>query len=431
MSRAPNSSPVERVLEGAAGENEVRDGAVTVERPTLEEFTAAAEAFLAARWPLKQDGGPRPFVWGEGSDEMKVFQEPDPAAEADELAAVRAWRRAVFDAGYGWITGPVEYGGAGLPSAYEKAFTALTRRYNVPGDAMLTVGLGMIAPTILRHGTDEQRRRWLPALYRGDIFACQLFSEPDAGSDLAGLKTRAVRDGEVWRLSGQKVWTSGAHLADIGEIICRTADGPRHANLTAFIVDMHAPGVTVRPLRQMTGGASFNEVYLDDVVVPDTDRLDEEGRGWPVALTTLSHERSAMGHSAFGGVGLLRTDRLLALVRHLGCADDPVVGQHLAELIVQLRVARLNQQRMQDLIRAGGKPGPELSMAKLALSTNIARLADFAASVLGPRITADTGEWGTYAWTALLLGGPGYRLGGGTDEIMRNILAERVLGLPR
>ena len=280
MSRAPNSSPVERVLEGAAGENEVRDGAVTVERPTLEEFTAAAEAFLAARWPLKQDGGPRPFVWGEGSDEMKVFQEPDPAAEAD-----------------------------------------------------------------------EQRRRWLPALYRGDIFACQLFSEPDAGSDLAGLKTRAVRDGEVWRLSGQKVWTSGAHLADIGEIICRTADGPRHANLTAFIVDMHAPGVTVRPLRQMTGGASFNEVYLDDVVVPDTDRLDEEGRGWPVALTTLSHERSAMGHSAFGGVGLLRTDRLLALVRHLGCADDPVVRQHLAELIVQLRVARLNQQRMQ------GRPG--------------------------------------------------------------------------
>ena len=360
MSRAPNSSPAERVLEGAAGENEVRDGAVTVERPTLEEFTAAAEAFLAARWPLKQDGGPRPFVWGEGSDEMKVFQEPDPAAEAD-----------------------------------------------------------------------EQRRRWLPPLYRGDIFACQLFSEPDAGSDLAGLKTRAVRDGEVWRLSGQKVWTSGAHLADIGEIICRSADGPRHANLTAFIVDMHAPGVTVRPLRQMTGGASFNEVYLDDVVVPDTDRLDEEGRGWPVALTTLSHERSAMGHSAFGGVGLLRTDRLLALVRHLGCADDPVVGQHLAELIVQLRVARLNQQRMQDLTRAGGKPGPELSMAKLALSTNIARLADFAASVLGPRITADTGEWGTYAWTALLLGGPGYRLGGGTDEIMRNILAERVLGLPR
>jgi len=403
----------------------------TTPPPALEEYTAAAEAFLAARWPPKDDGGPRPFVWGEGSDEMKVFQEPDPEDESDELAAVREWRRMVFDAGYGWITGPVEYGGAGLPDTYEKAFTALTRRYAVPGDAMLTVGLGMIAPTILRHGTDEQRRRWLPALYRGDLFACQLFSEPDAGSDLAGLKTKAVRDGDVWRLSGQKVWTSGAHLADIGEIICRTADGPRHANLTAFIVDMHAAGVTVRPLRQMTGGASFNEVYLDDVVVADTDRLGGEGRGWPVALTTLSHERSAMGHSAFGGVGLLRTDRLLGLVRHLRCAEDPVVRQQLAELLIQLRVARLHRQRMQDLIRAGGRPGPELSMAKLALSTNIARLAEFAASVLGPRITADTGEWGTYAWTSVLLGGPGYRLGGGTDEIMRNILAERVLGLPR
>jgi alkylation response protein AidB-like acyl-CoA dehydrogenase len=194
---------------------------------------------------------------------------------------------------------------------------------------------------------------------------------------------------------------------------------------------MRAQGVTVRPLRQMTGGASFNEVYLDDVVVADTDRLDEEGRGWPVALTTLSHERSAMGDSAFGGVGLLRTDRLLAMVRRLGCAEDPVVRQRLAGLIIQLRVARLHRQRMQDLISAGRRPGPELSMSKLALSTNIAQLADFAASVLGPRITADTGEWGTYAWTSVLLGGPGYRLGGGTDEIMRNILAERVLGLPR
>ncbi|HTC81005.1 MAG TPA: acyl-CoA dehydrogenase family protein, partial [Acidimicrobiia bacterium] len=142
----------------------MRDGAVTVERPTLEEFTAAAEAFLAARWPLKQDGGPRPFVWGEGSDEMKVFQEPDPAAEADELAAVRAWRRAVFDAGYGWITGPPELGGRGLPREYERAFESLSRRYDAPGDAMLTISLGMIAPTVQRHGTTQQQARWLPRL---------------------------------------------------------------------------------------------------------------------------------------------------------------------------------------------------------------------------------------------------------------------------
>jgi len=140
---------------------------------------------------------------------------------------------------------------------------------------MLIVSLGMIAPTILRHATEEQRRRLLPALYRGDLIACQLFSEPDAGSDLASIATRAVREGDCWRITGQKVWTSRAHLADIGEIVCRTAPEPRYGNLAAFIVDMHAPGVTVRPLRQMTGGASFNEVFLDGVFVPDRDRIGE------------------------------------------------------------------------------------------------------------------------------------------------------------
>ena len=164
----------------------------------------------------------------------------------------------------------------------------------MPGDAALTVSLGMVAPTIGRHGTEEQKKHWLPLLFGGQQIACQLFSEPGAGSDLAAVRTQAVRDGEGWRVSGQKVWTSGAHLADVGEIICRTASEPRHRNLTAFLIDMRAPGVTVRPLRQMTGGASFNEVFLDDVAVSDDRRLDEAGNGWKVALTTLSHERNAM-----------------------------------------------------------------------------------------------------------------------------------------
>jgi alkylation response protein AidB-like acyl-CoA dehydrogenase len=296
---------------------------------------------------------------------------------------------------------------------------------------MLIVSLGMIAPTILRHGTEEQRRRLLPALHRGDLIACQLFSEPDAGSDLASIATRAAREGDGWRITGQKVWTSGAHLADIGEIVCRTASEPRYGNLTAFVVDMHAPGVTVRPLRQMTGGASFNEVFLDGVFVPDRDRIGEVGEGWKVALTTLGFERSAMGHSAFAGVGLLRVDRLVALLRH-ECRDaDPVLRQRLADLVVHLRVALYNQRRMQARVAAGGTPGPELSMNKLALARNLMRLGDFAASVLGAKLVADTGEWGTYSWTSVLLGAPGYRLGGGSDEIMKNILAERVLGLPR
>jgi alkylation response protein AidB-like acyl-CoA dehydrogenase len=325
----------------------------------------------------------------------------------------------------------VDYGGAGLPATYTRAFERLVASFDVPGDASLTVSLGMIAPTILRYGNEEQKHRYLPGLYRGDLIACQLFSEPDAGSDLASLHAAARKDGETWHVSGQKVWTSGAHIADCGEIICKTADGPRHQNLTAFVVDMHAPGVVVRPLRQMTGGASFNEVFLDDVLVDDRDRLGDVGQGWQVALTTLSHERGAMGASAFGGAGILSTERLIRLVRHAGQDRDPAVRRAFGELAMDLRVARYAQQDMAARARAGHPPGPEIALNKIALSTNMAHLADFVTDVLGPKAVADTGEWGTFAWTSVVLGAPGYRLGGGTDEILKTTIAQRVLGLPR
>lgn len=400
--------------------------------PTVEEFTEAARAWLAERYPaVVEDAGKRRFVWGEGSDEVRVFQEPDAASEADAMDAVRAWRAALWEAGYGWITGPPEYGGAGLSSAHQRAFERLSRQFEVPGDASLTIGLGMIAPTILKVGTEEQKRTWLPALYSGAKIACQLFSEPGAGSDLASLSTRAVRDGDVWRITGQKVWTSGAHISDVGEIICRTAPAPRHQNLTAFLVDMHAPGVTVRPLRQMTGGAAFNEVFLDDVVVPDAQRLGEVGAGWQVAIATLAHERNAMGNSAFGGVGILSTDRLMGVVRHAGLNDDPATREAFGELISHLRTARYTTDVVGAQARAGSPPGAEIGLNKIALSDNMRRLGEFIGDVLGPQLVADTGEWGTYAWSSLVLGAPGYRLGGGTDEILKNTVAQRVLGLPR
>jgi len=399
--------------------------------PPREEFVAAAEAWLAGRYPAAAPGGRARFEWGVGCDEIRVFQEPDPVTEAEALPAVRRWRKDLWEAGYAWITGPREYGGRGLPTAHERAFQKLTRRYQVPGDAMLTVSLGMIAPTILRHGSEEQRRKWLPLLQSGDRIACQLFSEPGAGSDLASISTRAIRDGDGWRISGQKVWTSGAHLADVGEIICRTATEPRHRNLTAFLVDMHAPGVEVRPLRQMTGGAAFNEVFLDEVKVADDRRLGAEGEGWQVALTTLAHERNAMGHSAFGGVGILSTERLVGLVRAAGKEHDPLVREQFGELISRLRAARWTTEVMDARARAGEAPGPEIALNKIALSDNMRRVAEFVGDVLGPAGVADTGAWGTYAWTALTLGAPGYRLGGGTDEVLRNTIAQRVLGLPR
>jgi alkylation response protein AidB-like acyl-CoA dehydrogenase len=396
----------------------------------IGDYLAAADTWLAARYPAAIAAGRR-FTWGEGDDAVRVFQEPDPVAEAGALPAIRRWRQELWDAGYGWIDGPPEYGGAGLPAAYARGFGQLTRRYQVPGDSALTVSLGMIAPTILRHGTEAQRLYWLPRLQRGQQIACQLFSEPGAGSDLASVSTRAVGDGSQWRISGQKVWTSGAHLADIGEIICRTADEPRHGNLTAFLISMDAPGVTVRPLRQMTGGAAFNEVFLDDVHVGDERRLGQVGDGWKVALTTLGHERSAMGHSAFGGAGILSTERLIGLVRAMNRDGEPVARQAFGELISRLRAARYVQEVQAAQAKAGEPAGPELALGKIALSDNFRRLAAFVAEVIGPEVVADSGAWGTYAWTSVLLGAPGYRLGGGTDEIIKTTVAERALGLPR
>jgi acyl-CoA dehydrogenase len=242
-----------------------------------------------------------------------------------------------------------------------------------------------------------------------------------------------VRDGDEWVVNGQKVWTSGAHYSEIGEILCRTnPDAPKHKGLTGFIVNMHAPGVEVRPLRQMTGGASFNEVFFTDVRIPADHLLGDVNNGWTVALTTLMNERAAIGGGGGGTTsGSSELRRLIALARHLGVADDPLIRQGIADTWINLQVARYNNDRALAKIRAGQLPGPELSIAKLSLTQNLRRTAELAARILGPRITADTGEWGTFAWSKFLLGVPGMRVAGGTDEVMRNILGERVLGLPK
>jgi alkylation response protein AidB-like acyl-CoA dehydrogenase len=240
-----------------------------------------------------------------------------------------------------------------------------------------------------------------------------------------------VRDGDEWMITGQKVWTSGAQFSDIGEIITRTSpDKPKHKGLTMFVVDMHAPGVEVRPLRQMTGGASFNEVFFEEVCVPDTHRLGDVDEGWTVALTTLMNERATIGGGG-SGLGTMSFTRFRALVDYVGETDDPLVRQRFAELYIRLAVARYTNQRATAKIRAGQLPGPEMSIGKLALTQNLSLLADSLAGVLGPRLIADTGEWGTYAWAELVLGVPGVRIAGGTDEVMRNIVGERVLGLPK
>jgi alkylation response protein AidB-like acyl-CoA dehydrogenase len=404
-------------------------GSTLLRMITRDEFRAEASAFLEANAKRRVEATQ---VWGQGSDEVSIFPERTPEEDAVMLAEAKEWRAKVFDAGFGWISGAEEYGGRGLPRDFERVWQGLESDYDVPSIGPFGIGLGMVAPTILAHAVEGVKRRYLPAMYRGDTVACQLFSEPVAGSDLAGIQTKAIRDGDEWILNGQKVWTSGAHYSDIGEIITRTTtfEDSRHRGLTMFLVDMRAPGVEVRPLRQMTGGASFNEVFFTDVRIPDEMRLGDVDQGWSVALTTLMNERMAIGGGGVGG-GMNLASRLQALARHLGVADDPHVRQQLAEVMIRLSVNRYTTMRAMAKMRAGQLPGPELSTLKLALTNNMQKMSELLTGLLGPRLIADTDEWGTYAWSAFVLSVPGMRVAGGTDEVLRNIVGERVLGLPK
>ena len=400
---------------------------------SVEDFEAEVKAFLEANTTRKKQTDDRGFTWGEGDDSVAMFEEVDPEEERRGLAEAKAWRAKRFDAGLGWITGPEEYGGRGLTVAHERAYARLEAQYETPDMGFFGIGLGMVAPTILAHGTDTAKDAYLRAMQRGDIVGCQLFSEPGAGSDLASLQMKAVRDGDEWLLTGQKVWTSGAQYSDIGEVICRSdPDQPKHRGLTGFVVDMQAPGVEIRPLRQMTGGASFNEVFFNEVRVPDDHRLGDVNDGWRVALTTLMNERASIGSGSGGsGGGVASIERLAGMLEHFGKSDDAVLRDQLMRVWIDFQVAKYTGQRASDKVKAGQLPGPEMSIGKLALAQNLTNLSAWVSDVLGPRMTADTGEWGTFAWTKFVLGTPAMRIAGGSDEVMRNIVGERVLGLPK
>ena len=397
---------------------------------SLEVFEKEARDFLDAN--AKKKEAEKKFVWGEGSDKVAMFEEKDRDTELADVRKAQAWRATKFDAGFGWIGGPRQYGGRELPNAYDRLWNSLESQYQVPNQGAFTIGLGMVAPTFLAHGSDAAKELYLKKMYRGDLVGCQLFSEPGAGSDLASLQTKAEKDGDEWVITGQKVWTTGAQYSDVGEIIARTdPDLPKHKGLTGFIVDMRAPGVEIRPLRQMTGGSSFNEVFFNEVKVRDDHRLGDVNNGWNVALTTLMNERAAIGAGGGGGGGINLYARVIEMVRHFGLDSDPIVRNELANLIIHNKVAGYNNQRAMDKIKAGQLPGPEMSIAKLAGTMNSTRLGAFISKVLGPKLIADSGEWGTFQWNQLVLGAPGGRIAGGSDEVMRNIVGERVLGLPK
>ena len=348
--------------------------------------------------------------------------------------------RARFDAGLAWVHYPVGLGGLGRPRTQQPAVDAQFVAAGAPDNdpRRIGIGLGMAAPTILAHGTDEQRQRFLRPLWTGEEVWCQLFSEPGAGSDLAGLATRAVRDGDDWVVNGQKVWTSQAHKARWAILVTRTdPDVPKHQGMTYFICDMTAPGVEVRPLRQLTGEAEFNEVFLTDVRIPDAHRLGAVGDGWKVAQTTLMNERVALGGAALPREGGM-IGSLVKLWREHPEVRTPGAHDAVLRLWVAAESTRLAGQRLRQQL-AAGQPGPEGSAIKLTF----ARLNQEISALeleLQPGSSLRYEDWTMTRPTIVDFFGrsAGYRylrakgnsIEGGTSEILRNIVAERVLGLP-
>ncbi|WP_229052394.1 acyl-CoA dehydrogenase family protein [Aeromicrobium sp. Leaf350] len=387
--------------------------------PSLEDFTREALDFVGAHQKrATHDASLEPTY--------SVLPEKPREVEERELAEALAWRKTTFDAGFGWVDGPGAHGGRDLPPAYADAYRGVERLFDVPDEAYTRFSVGILCPALLEHADPALAAEMLRPLRRTDLVACQLFSEPGAGSDMAAARTRARLDGQEWVVDGQKVWTSGAHYSEVGLLLARTEPGSRrNAGLTAFLIDMDQPGIEVRPIRQMTGGASFSEVFLDGARVPDHRRVGEVGQGWSVIMTTMRFERAVIGTD--GGIDLVLLDQLARLARDEGLGEDSATLDALGDILVRGRSAAAMTQEF--LARANGGPGPEMSMSKLLLTDNLGRVAQTAHDLLDERMTVRRDP--EFAWHQLALSLEGLRIGGGTDEIMRTIVAERVLGLPR
>jgi alkylation response protein AidB-like acyl-CoA dehydrogenase len=352
---------------------------------------------------------------------------PDPQADAAHVAECKRWQLKLYEGGWAGITWPKEYGGRGGSSVQQSIFNQEQSRFDVSA-GVFSVGIGMVGPTLIAWGTEQQKRDHLDPMLRGDELWCQLFSEPGAGSDLAGLGTRAIRDGDEWVVNGQKVWTSGAHHSDHAILLARTdPEQPKHQGITYFLVDMATPGIEVRPLRQINGVAHFNEVFLTDVRIPVANVVGSVDGGWSVAQTTLMNERTLIG-----GAGGITFADIARLFEATGRSGDANVRQRMADVYTRIELLRFLGLRAQTAMSQGRQPGPETSVMKLAMSRHIAATGDLVLALEGPRGMV-MGEWAPDDgfWQQYFLGQWSIRIGGGTDQIQRNIIAERTLGLPR
>ncbi|GAB2857133.1 acyl-CoA dehydrogenase family protein [Nocardioides pacificus] len=373
------------------------------------EFRARLREFLAAHHP-----GKRP----RDKDQLRGY--------------TQGWQATLFDNGYAGPSWPREYGGMDLSFARQVIYQEELAKARVPSP--LGTGLGIVAPTIIRHGTDEQKQRWLPSMLRGDKIWCQGYSEPGAGSDLPSLRTTARREGDVYVVNGQKVWTTHATHADVFFTLVRTGtQESRQHGISYLMIDARAEGVAIRPLRDITGAAHFAEVFLDDVRVPVTDRIGEENGGWPLVRTSLGHERAA------GAMNQAATYRrvlseLVELARERGLTADPLVRDRLADFEIRVRLMKYNATRTIDDILAKGEPGPTSSISRLLITSFEQDLHEFAVDMLGPDglLTRESDEAVQRSrWLTGFLGTRASTIGAGTSEIQRNTVAEQVLGLPR
>jgi len=389
--------------------------------PEEAAFRAEARAWLEANAELKNPDDPGADVLAERTD-------------PGTIKAAKAWQKKKAQAGWACITWPKEIGGRGGTAIQSVIWNQEEARFKTPPN-IFGIGLGMCGPTVLTHGSDEQRKKWIPKLVTGEEIWCQLFSEPSAGSDLAGLRTSAVRDGDDWVINGQKIWTTGAQFSDWGILVTRhDPNASKHAGLTYFVVDMHSPGIEVRPITQINGGRGFNEVFFNDVRIPDWNRLGKVGDGWRVAITTLMNERASIGSGSGGGGGISDLIRMAREV-HLNGApalQDPSVRQKLADFYVRSKGLQFTGNRTLTALSRGTTPGPEASLGKLVGGVLVQQMAAFGMELAGAAgMLTDrklTPHEATFQERYLSI--PGLRIAGGTDEVLRNIIAERVLRLP-
>jgi alkylation response protein AidB-like acyl-CoA dehydrogenase len=355
----------------------------------------------------------------------------EPAGEESAFEFRRDWQRKLHAAGWAGVSWPKEYGGRGATLIEQAIFNEELARAQAPQLAN-GLGLAMGGPTVIAHGTEEQRRRYLEPILSAEEIWCQGFSEPESGSDLASLKTRAVRDGDDWVVTGQKVWTTFAHHAKWCMLVARTdREAPKHKGLTYFLMDMEQEAVQVRPLRQITGEAEFNELFIEEARIPNDNIVGGEGNGWAVAITTLMHERATLAFSLQVGVQIAMRELLERAKSSPGsnghaASEDPIIRQRLAQLLIEAEVLRLNAYRGLSATMRTGVPGPEGSLGKWHWSEINQSLTELAIDISGPHAMLNEDNW-TYRF----LRARANSIEGGTTEILRNIVAERVLGLPR